>query len=132
MFYVYCTYERVALAGDFSTKVGEKSFDTFLYQHGLTSTNKYPTCYKNPNNPCRIDHILTNCPMRFFKTETVFTGLSDFHKLVLSVFKLHFSKAKTMEVSYRNLRDFKEDNFNRNLQNRLSAESVEEYTPLFS
>ena len=70
--------------------------------------------------------------MSFFKTETVFTGLSDFHKLVLSVFKLHFSKAKTMEVSYRNLRDFKEDNFNRDLQNRLSAESVEEYTPLFS
>ena len=28
---VYSTYERVALAGDFNAKVGEKSFDTFLY-----------------------------------------------------------------------------------------------------
>ena len=67
--------------------------------------------------------------MSFFKTETVFTGLSDFHKLVLSVFKLHFSNAKAKEISYRNFRDFKEDNFNRDLQNRLSAESVEEYAP---
>ena len=82
---VYSTYERVALAGDFNAQVGEKSFDTFLYQHELTFINRYPTCYKNPNNPCCIDDILTNSPMSLFKTETVFTGLSDFHKLVLSV-----------------------------------------------
>ena len=91
---VYPTYERVALAGDFNAQVGEKSFDAFLYQHELTSINRYPTCYKNSNNSSCIDHILTNSPMRFFKTENIFTGLSDFHKLVLSVFKLHFSKAK--------------------------------------
>ena len=67
--------------------------------------------------------------MSFFKTETVFTGLSDFHKLVLSIFKLHFSKVKAKEISYRNFGDFKEDNFNRDLQNRLSAESIEKYAP---
>ena len=67
--------------------------------------------------------------MSFFKKETVFTGLSNFHHLFLSVFKFHFSKAKTKVISYRNFRDFKEDNFNRNLQNRFSAESVEEYAP---
>ena len=44
---VYCTYERVALVGDFSTQLGEKSFDTFLYQNELTSINRYPTCYQN-------------------------------------------------------------------------------------
>ena len=80
-----------------------------------------------------IDDILINSPKSFLKAETVFTGLSDFHKLVLSVFKLHFSKAKTKKILYRNFRDFKEDNFNlqnfRDLQKRLSAESVEEYTP---
>ena len=87
-------------------------------------------CYKNSNNPSCIDHILANSPKSFFKTETVFTGLSDSHKLVLSVFKLHFSKAKAKEILYRNFRDFKEDNFNRDLQNRLSAEFVEEYPSL--
>ena len=42
--------------------------------------------------------MLTNSPKSFFKTETVFTGISDFHKLVLSVFKLYFSKAKVRMV----------------------------------
>ena len=109
---MYSTYERVILASDL------KSFDTFLYQHELTSINRNPTCYKNPNNPSDI-----------LKTETIFTRLSDFHKLVLSVFKLHFSKAKAKEISYKNFRDFKENNFNWDLQNRLSAQSVDEYAP---
>ena len=49
--------------------------------------------------------------------------------MVLSVLKLQFSKAKTKEISYRNFRDFKEDNFNLDLQNRFSAEPIEEYAP---
>ena len=77
-----------------------------------------------------MDHILTNSPNSFFITETVFTRLSDFHKLVLSIFRLHFSKAKAKEILYRNFRDFKEDNFNQDLENRFSAESVEEYAHL--
>ena len=117
---LYSTNKRVVLASDLNAQVGEKSFDTFLYQHQLTSISRNPTCYKNPNNPSCIDHILTNSPKSFFKTETVFTGLSDFHKLVLSVFKLHFSKAKAKKISYRNFRDFKEDNFNlQNFQQNL-------------
>ena len=36
---------------------------------------------------------------------------------------------KAREVSYRDFRDFKENNFNWDLQNRLSAQSVEQYTP---
>ena len=126
---MYSTYGRVALAGNFNAQVGEKSFDTFLYPHEFTSINRNPTRYKNPNNPSCIDHILTNSPKCCFKRETVFTGLSDFHKLVLSVFKLHFSKAKAKEISYKDFRAFKENNFNQDLQNRLSAQSVEEYAP---
>ena len=114
---MYSTYERVILASDL------KSFDTFLYQHELTSINRNPTCYKNPNNPS---------PKSFFKTEAAFKELSDFYKLVLSVFKLHFSKTKANEISYRDFRDFKENNFNQNLQKRLSAQSVEQYTPFGS
>ena len=63
----------------------------------------------------------------FFKTETVFAGFSNFHKLVLSVLKLQISKAKAKKISFRNFEDFKKENFNRDLQNRLSAECVKEY-----
>ena len=101
-----------------------------MHQYELTSISRYPTCYKNANDPSCIDHILRNSPKSFYKTETVFTGLSDFYKLVLSVFKLHFSKAKAKEISYRNFKDFKGDSFNWDLQNRFSVESVEEHAPL--
>ena len=39
-----------------------------------------------------------------------------------------FSKAKAKEISYWSFRDFKEDSFNWDLQNRLSGESIEECT----
>ena len=121
-------FYEFSLAGDFNAHVGENSFDTILYQYNLTSINRYHTCYKNPNNPSCKGHILTNSPKSFFKTET-FYRISDFHKLVLSVLKLQFSKAKAKEISYRNFRDFKENNFNLDLQNRFSAEPIEEYAP---
>ena len=122
---MYTTYESVDLAGDYNVQAGEKLFDTFLYQRKLTSINKNPTCYKNPSNPSCIDPVLNKSP----KIENVFTGHSYFCKLVLSVFNLHFSKAKAKEIPYIDFKDFKEDNFNWDLQNRLSAESVEEYSP---
>ena len=65
---VYSTYERVQLAGDLNVQVGEKSFDTFLCQHELTFIKRNPMCYRKPNNPTCIDHILTNSPKSFLKT----------------------------------------------------------------
>ena len=65
---MYSTYKRVAPAGEFNAQVGEKLFDFFLYQHEVTSINKNPTCYKNPNNPSCIHHVLTDSPKSFFKT----------------------------------------------------------------
>lgn len=61
--------------------------------------------------------------------ETVFTGIWDFQKLVLSVTKLHFSKAKVKEISHRNCKYFKENNSNRDFRNRLLEETIEEYAP---
>ena len=99
----------------------------YLWKAWLTYIYRNSTCYENPNNPSCIDHILTKWSKEFFKNRTVFTGLSDFDKLILSVFKLNFSKAKTKEISYKDFKRFREDNFNRNFQNRLSVQSVEEY-----
>ena len=93
-----------------------------MYQHELHSNNKIPACYKNPNNPSNRDLILTNCPKSFFKTDTIFAGLSDFRKLVLSVFKTTFTKCKPKEIVCRNNKKFIENNFNRDLHNQLSSE----------
>ena len=116
---VYSNYETVLITGDFNAQEGEKCLDTFLYQHELKSLNKEATYYKNPNKPSWIDVILTNSPRSFFSTETYFTGLSDCHKLVLSVFKTKFSKTGPKEMMCRDYKNFDQD--------ILSSETVLEY-----
>ena len=96
--HLYFTYERVALAGDFNAQVGEKSFDIFLISTRTYFHKLQPDVFKNPNN--------TNYMKEFFKTETVFKGLSDFHKLVLPIFQLYFSKRKAKEILYRSFKRF--------------------------
>ena len=49
---------------------------------------------------------LTNKQKRFLKTKTVETGLSDFHKMVVSVFKKSFKKQKPKIVTYRDYKHF--------------------------
>ena len=89
--------------------------------------NKEPTCYKNSENPSPIDFTLTNNPRSFFKTNTFFTGLPDFHKLVLSVFKTTFCKSKPKEITYRNFKNFEEESFNQELRNNLINNNIESY-----
>ena len=89
--------------------------------------NKEPTCYKNSENPSCIDFILTNNPRSFFKTSTLFTGLSNFHKLVLSVSKITFCKSKPKEIIYRNFKNFEEESFNQEPKNNLIYSSTESY-----
>jgi len=124
---VYIGYENLLLVGDFNAQEGETIFDTFLYQHELKAINKQPTCYKNVDNPSCVDIFLTNKPKLFFKSESLFTGLSDCHKLVLTVFKTTFSKSKPKEITYRDYKDFNAEEFNQDLSANLCEANIESY-----
>ena len=56
----------------------------------LKSLIKLPTCFKNPDNPTCIDLILTNRPILFQHNNYFETGLSDFHLLTVTEFKMEF------------------------------------------
>ena len=60
---------------------------------------KDATCYKNPENPSRIDLILTNNPNSFQNSGVIETGLSDFHKMTVTVMKTSFEKLKPNIIS---------------------------------
>ena len=107
------------LIGGFNAQIEEIYLATFLYQHELTNINKELTCYKSSESLSCIDFILSNRPGSFFKTNAVFTGLSDFHKLVLSVFKTTFPKSKRNEITYRNFKSFNQEDFNQELRTNL-------------
>ena len=125
---VYSTCEKVLITGYFNAQEGEKCIDAFLYQHELKSPNEEATGYKNPNKPSCIDLILSNSPRSFFNTKNYFTGLSDCHKLVPSVFKTTFSKTRLKEMMYRDYKNFNQDIFSQELCTSLSSETVLDYT----
>ena len=96
-------------------------FDSFLYQHDPKNLFKEGTCFKNSRNPCCIDSHLTNIPLSFQNTLAVFTGLSDIHKLVLTVLKATFVKSNTKELFYTDYKYFNHECFEKDLKYALST-----------
>ena len=96
----------------------------FLYQHDLENLVKDKTCFKKANNPSTIDLFLTNNSLAFQNTSTTFAGLSDCHKLVLTVLKTTFSKNKPKELFYRDHKKFNFSDFNDELMAIFSRNAV--------
>ena len=61
-----------------------------------TSVVNKPTCFKNIDHPSCIDLILTNKPRSFQSTSVMETGLSDFHRLTVTVMKAKFEVPKVL------------------------------------
>ena len=99
---IYSNYEKSLLTGDLDSEITEPGMVSFLYQQDMTSLVKEKTCFKSIPSPTCIDLFLTNSNLSFQHTETVSTGLSHFHILVVTVLKTCFYKKKPREVEYRN------------------------------
>ena len=78
--------------------------------YNLESILNKRICFKNPKNPSCINLVLTN-EQGFLKSKTVETRLSDFHIIVVSVFKTSFKKQKQMLVTYRDYKRFDNEKF---------------------
>ena len=78
-----------------------------------------PTCYKNPLKPSCIDLFLTNCSRSFQDTQVIETGLSDFHKMNITVLTMFFSKQKHETVFFRNYNKFDNSAFREALNREL-------------
>ena len=112
-------YENIILLGDFNVEIEEKNISDFTNIYNLRSLIKEKTCFKNPENPSCIDLILTNSPRSFQNSSVFETGLSDFHKMVVTVMKQHFPKLKPKVINYRDYRNFRSDEFRAELDNEL-------------
>ena len=86
------SYDNLLVMGDFNSEITEDPMKNFCDTYNLKSLVKTPTCYKNPRNPTCIDLILTNRHNCFQNSRTIETGLSDFHKMTVTVLKSHFQK----------------------------------------
>ena len=80
-------YDLILLIGDFNSETSEKSMHDFCNVYNLESLSNTSTCFKKRENPSSIDLLLTNSKNNFDEAVVLESGLSDFHKLVVSVFK---------------------------------------------
>ena len=104
-------YDIFLIVGDFNSKMTKSAIENFCGTYHLHNLIKYPTCFKNPDKPSCIDLLLTNFPKSFLKSQSLETGLSDFHKLRLTVFKIHYKKQKPLVIKYRDYKNFSNETF---------------------
>ena len=96
----------------------------FCKSYSFNSLIKQPTSFKNPKSPTCID-LLTNKP-RSFQTKCVIeTGLSDFHKMTISVLKMHFRKLPPKVMNYRDFKKFAIERFMNSLLHTLNEERID-------
>ena len=87
--------------------------------YNLFSLVKEPTCYKNPYNPSCTDPFLTNAPQNLQNTITIEIGISDFHKMVITVLKVFYKKQKPRIIQYKGYKNFDNQLFQRELNSKL-------------
>ena len=88
--------------------------------------SKRKTCFKSVKNPSTVDRFLTNCSQSFQNTKAISTGISDCHKMIVTVLKTTFNTAKPKEITYRCYKDFDRRIFRENLKHEL--QNCENYT----
>ena len=89
--------------------IGHDKLDVFCDTLNLTNLVKSETCYTN-NHKSTINN-LTNKPPSFQFTSVTETGLSDYHRLITTFIKSHFSRLKPKIIHYRNFKRFDEQKF---------------------
>ena len=122
------TYENFIVMGDFNididtTGIDVDKLDEFCNLFDLTNLIKTETCCTK-NHKSTIDLFLTNRPLSFQKNRTTETGISDYHELISTFFKSHYTRLKPKIIYYRNYKNFNKELFLKDLENsNLSANS---------
>ena len=100
-------YENLIVLGDFNIGMDNNDMTVFCTTYDLKSLIEEPTCYKNPENPFCIDLILINNPKCFQNSCVVETGLSDFHRMTVTIKKTTFKKFQPRIIHCRDYIIFK-------------------------
>ena len=129
-------YENFILIGDFNSEMQEDIMSVFCTTYNFKNLVKEPTCFKNAENLTCIDLILTNEPLYFQTTTVIETGISDLHKLTVTILKSSFHKQEAKIFNYRNYKTFNNRNFRNDLIYEISKNafhdiSSEEFESLF-
>ena len=113
------SYDKFLLAGDFNMEEDEEELHNFLYERNAKNLVKEKTCFKSITNPSCIDLFITDSPYSFQHTTTVPIGLSDCHKMAVTVLKTTFPKAPPKVITYRDYKKFVLVDFRKELRAKI-------------
>ena len=113
-------YENFNIMGDSNCEPKNNILVEFFNLLNFKNLVKEPTCYKNPENPRLIELIITNRSKMFQNTINVESGLSDVHKMTVTVLKTYFKKCKPKIISNRDYKHFSNLHFRMELLKKLS------------
>ena len=106
------SYENIIVIADLNIDVSDPDRDRNNYLSDFVDTFSLSSLINNKNlSGTTIDIMLTNRPNCFQKTSTVVTGLSDFHKMIISCLKTTFKKIPPKKIIFKNYKKFDEQNF---------------------
>ena len=107
----YLKHDNLLILGYLSSDLKDNCLNNFCNVNNLKSLNKKSTCFINSNKISCIDLFFTNCPIYFQNISTIETGISNFHKLVVTVLKMFYKKQKPKIIQYRICKTFNEQLF---------------------
>ena len=114
------SYDNYIIMGDFNVDPSNEHIVDFMSSLDLRNLINEPTCFKNILNPSCIDLIITNRPKSFQNSKVVETGISDFHKLTITVLKTKFKRYPPSVISYRDFSSYCPNVFREELHSILS------------
>ena len=79
------------------------------------------SCFKSLENPSCIDVFLTNSHNSFKHSTVLSVGLSNFHKMIVTVMKTTFVKEEPKLICYRDFKRYDDLMFRVDLNRRLTA-----------
>ena len=111
------------VVGDQNSEINLECMTLFYKTYEPSNLFKMLTCYKNPEKPSSIDLLLTNRPESFLGSSVIQTGLSDFHKMTVTVMKTNVEKFKPRVSFLRNWNEFYDEKFRTQLLTKLLLEN---------
>ena len=114
-------YKNFILLGDFNVEPTEDAMEEFMKVYNLKNLVKGPTCFENPDKPSCIDLTLSNKSKTFQTSQIIETGISDFHKMVMTVLKVYFKKKGPSIIQYGKYKNFSNDKFRNELNERIRS-----------
>ena len=90
----------------FYSEITQSSMPEFYNSYNLRSLCHKSTFYKNPERPSCIDLKRKNSRSSFQNTQTIATGLYDFHKLIVTTLKMYLPNNQPRVITYRDYKNF--------------------------